>query len=147
MKREKYLDCEQKLVAMLSDEQDDIVKMATVVAVLHKKFDYFYWTGFYRNLNDELVVGPYQGTPACMRIAMGRGVCGTAALTRQTQVVENVEEFHGHIACDAASVSEIVVPVLSGQELIAVLDVDSTLEGSFDAVDAENLERILSKLF
>ncbi len=147
MKSEKYLECEQKLVAMLGDESDDIVKMATVVAVLHHEFDHFYWTGFYRVVDKKLVVGPYQGTPACMRITIGRGVCGTAALTKETQVVKNVGEFDGHIACDAASVSEIVVPVFSDKKLIAVLDVDSTEENSFDAEDAEHLERILAILF
>lgn len=147
MKEETYLECEQKLLSMLSDEQDDIVKMATIVAILHKKFDYFYWTGFYRKHGDELIIGPYQGTPACMRIAMGRGVCGTAAITKQTQIVGNVGDFHGHIACDPESLSEIVVPVFANHQLIAVLDIDSTTENSFDQKDADNLERILKKIF
>jgi len=146
-KAEVYKQCEQKLVAMLADEADNIVKMATISSVLSGSFPHFYWTGFYRDINGELVVGPYQGTPACTRIQIGKGVCGSAAATGITQVVEDVHAFDGHIACDAASNSEIVVPVFQAGEIIAVLDIDSTEFGSFDEIDAEHLERILAQVF
>ncbi len=142
-----YLQCFEKLKAILEGEEDEIVKMATIVAVLHQSFEAFYWTGFYRMINGGLVIGPYQGTPACMRIALGRGVCGTAAQTGVTQIVPDVHEFPGHIACDSASASEIVVPVRSVKGIIAVLDIDSTELNSFDEADAEHLERIIAYFF
>ncbi len=146
-KVEKYGECLLKLGGLLEGEGDEIVKMASIASVLHGAFEGFYWTGFYRNLGGELVIGPYQGTPACLRIGMGRGVCGTAAETGETQVVEDVHAFPGHIACDARSASEIVVPVTVGGEVIAVLDVDSTMLHYFDSVDAEYLEMIVSRFF
>jgi L-methionine (R)-S-oxide reductase len=100
------------------------------------------WTGFYFLKNDELVVGPFQGKPACVRIALGKGVCGTAAVERRTIVVPDVEAFPGHIACDAASRSEIVVPLIAGRELLGVLDLDSPKPARFDAGDARGLERL-----
>ena len=119
--------------------------MAGVVAVLHGEMPHYFWTGFYRLVGAELVIGPYQGTPGCSRIAWGRGVCGTAWRTGQTQIVPDVHAFPGHIACDAASKSEIVVPVKDGAgRVIAVLDVDSTVKGAFGAVDAAALESIVS---
>lgn len=147
-KVEQYQACEQKIIAMLEGETDEIVKMATVSAVLNQAFETFYWTGFYRLINGDLVIGPYQGTPACMHIKMGRGVCGTAARTITTQVVPDVHAFPGHIACDALSNSEIVVPVLNqNDELIAVLDIDSTEFNTFDDLDQEWLEKIIKKVF
>lgn len=146
-KGELYKECEQRLVAMLSDEADNIVKMATICSVLSGSFSYYYWTGFYRVLNGELVVGPYQGTPACTHIQIGKGVCGSATATGETVVVEDVHDFEGHIACDAASNSEIVVPVYQSGEVIAVLDIDSTELGAFGEIDAEYLERILAQIF
>jgi L-methionine (R)-S-oxide reductase len=143
----KYHQCSEKLAGLLDGEKDDIVKMASIVSVLHQAFEDFYWTGFYRMIDGGLMIGPYQGTPACLRIAMGRGVCGTAAQTGRTQIVPDVHAFPGHIACDAASNSEIVVPVRSGDEIIAVLDIDSTSLNSFDEVDAEYLERIIAHFF
>ncbi|MGJ8657590.1 MAG: GAF domain-containing protein [Akkermansiaceae bacterium] len=142
-----YDGCLMKLKGLLDGEGDEIVKMASVVAVLHNAFDYFYWTGFYRMMDGGLVVGPYQGTPACLRIAVGRGVCGTAVESGETQVVEDVHAFAGHIACDAASESEVVVPVRVGGEIVAVLDIDSTAKSSFDDIDAEHLERIIGQFF
>jgi len=142
-----YQECEQKLVAMLSGEKDDIVKMATISSVLSGAFTQFFWTGFYRFIGGELIVGPYQGTPACTRIKVGRGVCGTVVSTGEALVVPDVHAFDGHIACDAASNSEIVVPVMSGATIIAVLDIDSTEFGAFDEIDLENLERILALFF
>ena len=100
------------------------------------------WVGFYFLKGDELVVGPFQGKPACVRIALGKGVCGTAAVERRTIVVPDVEAFPGHIACDAASRSEIVVPLIAGSELVGVLDLDSPKLERFDLADARGLERL-----
>jgi GAF domain-containing protein len=125
--------------------------MATVASMLADAFPDFFWTGFYvvdPARGDELVVGPYQGTLGCLRIAFGRGVCGAAARDRTTQIVEDVNAFPGHIACDSRSASEIVVPVLDASgELIAVLDVDATRTGAFDGADAEALERLMARVF
>jgi GAF domain-containing protein len=125
--------------------------MATVTSMLANSFDHYFWTGFYvvdPAKGDELVVGPYQGSLGCLRIAFGRGVCGAAAATRQTQLVEDVHAFPGHIACDSRSASEIVVPVLDADgRLIAVFDVDSDQPAAFDAVDRDWLERILAATF
>jgi L-methionine (R)-S-oxide reductase len=125
--------------------------MATVASMLADAFDAYFWTGFYvvdPAKPGELVVGPYQGTLGCLRIPFGRGVCGAAAATGQTQVVADVHAFPGHIACDSRSASEIVVPVRDASgALIAVFDVDATVPAAFDAVDAEALERILGKVF
>jgi len=125
--------------------------MATVASMLAASFDHFFWTGFYVVDPDkprELVVGPYQGTLGCLRIAFGRGVCGTAAETGKVQVVEDVHAFPGHIACDARSASEIVVPVFDAQgRLIAVLDVDSDQKSAFDEMDASWLQAVVNKVF
>lgn len=146
-KVEIYRQCLVKLSGLLDGENDEIVKMASIAAVLHQSFENFYWTGFYRMLDGGLVIGPYQGTPACLRIKLGKGVCGTAAETGETQVVPDVHAFLGHIACDAASESEIVIPVRSGGETIAVLDIDSTSKNSFDDIDADYLEQISARFF
>jgi GAF domain-containing protein len=141
----------EEIASVLDGEANLTARMATVSSMLASSFDHYFWTGFYvvdPNKSDELVVGPYQGTLGCLRIAFGRGVCGTAAASRQTQVVDDVEAFPGHIACDSRSVSEIVVPVLDRSgALIAVFDVDSTRPAAFDALDAEWLERILKQAF
>ena len=122
--------------------------MASFVGVLHNEFSEFFWTGFYRVIGEELVIGPYQGTVGCLRIAFGRGVCGTAAVTRETQVVHDVHEFPGHIACDARSQSEIVVPVVNATgQLIAVLDIDSIETGTFDEGDVRCLEELVKATF
>ena len=142
-----YTQVRQQLAAMLEGETDAIVIMSSIVAVLHGLMPHYFWTGFYRVVGDELVIGPYQGTPACLRIAKGRGVCGTAWATGVPQVVEDVHAFPGHIACDARSESEIVVPWRDASgEVVAVLDVDSTLKGAFDEVDREALEPLLAGL-
>ena len=104
------------------------------------------WAGFYRFVEGELIVGPFQGLPACVRIALGKGVCGTAALRRQTVVVEDVHTFDGHIACDAASRSEIVVPLIKDGRLLGVMDLDSPRVGRFDATDAAGLEAFAARL-
>ena len=119
--------------------------MATINSVLANRFDYYFWTGFYRLMEGRLVVGPYIGTVGCLQIDLGRGVCGTAAAEQRTVIVPDVEKFPGHIACDANSKSEIVVPVFRpGRKLLGVLDVDSDQLDAFDADDQEGLERIVA---
>jgi L-methionine (R)-S-oxide reductase len=149
LKRAAYEECFQAVVAVWRDEGgrslDDIALMATINSVLANRFDYFYWTGFYRVCGDRLVVGPYIGTVGCLQIEFGKGVCGTAASRRETVTVPDVNAFPGHIACDPKSKSEIVVPVFGpDRELIAVLDVDSDRLDAFDEEDRAGLERIVA---
>jgi GAF domain-containing protein len=150
-KADRYAQAAEQIAAVAADEPDLIARMSTAASMLAAAFPNFLWTGFYRvDPADarQLVVGPYQGTLGCLRIAVGRGVCGTAAQRRETIVVPDVEAFEGHIACDSRSRSEIVVPVIDGDgDLLAVLDVDSARAGDFDAVDATGLERIVARLF
>ena len=150
-KAARYAEVEQEILAVLEGEPDRIARMATVASMLTDAFDTYFWCGFYLvdpARGDELVVGPYQGTLGCLRIPFGRGVCGAAAATRQTQIVPDVDAFAGHIACDSRSRSEIVVPVFDpAGALIAVFDVDSLTTDSFDAVDAAALERLLQRVF
>jgi len=150
-KAKAYADVAAEIAAVLEGESNLIARMVTVVALLVATFDSYFWTGFYLvdpDLPDQLVVGPYQGTLGCLRIAFGRGVCGAAAQSRQTQIVADVHAFPGHIACDSRSNSEIVVPVFGPDgALIGVLDVDSTAYGAFDAVDAAGLEAIMAQVF
>ena len=150
-KRERYAAVAEEIASVLEGEPNLTARMATVASMLAATFEHYFWTGFYvvdPEKRDELVVGPYQGTLGCLRIAFGRGVCGTAARTRQTQVVADVEAFPGHIACDSRSKSEVVVPVVDRDgRLIAVFDVDSEAPAAFDAADAEWLERILKQVF
>ena len=150
-KARRYAAVADEIASVLDGEPNVVARMATVSSMLANSFTQFFWTGFYvvdDTRIDELVVGPYQGTLGCMRIAFGRGVCGTAAATQATQVVEDVHAFPGHIACDSRSASEIVVPVFGpGGRLIAVFDVDSDQPAAFDDVDKEWLERILSRAF
>jgi len=150
-KAARYGAVAEEIAAVLDGEPNLTARMATVASMLAASFDDYFWTGFYvvdPQKADELVVGPYQGTLGCLRIAFGRGVCGTAAATRTTQVVDDVGAFPGHIACDSRSVSEIVVPVLDREgRLIAVFDVDSTRPAAFDGLDAQWLEAILKQAF
>ena len=150
-KAARYAELEAEILAVLDGEPNRTARMATVASMLADAFPDFFWTGFYvvdPDRPDELVVGPYQGTLGCLRIAFGRGVCGAAARDRATQIVEDVHAFPGHIACDARSASEIVVPVLDAQgALIAVFDVDATVTSAFDAVDAQALERLMARVF
>jgi len=148
VKRAAYDECYDAIAAVWRDEGgatlDDIALMATINSVLAHRFEAFFWTGFYRVCGDRLVVGPYIGTVGCLQIEFGRGVCGTAAERRETIVVPDVSAFPGHIACDANSKSEIVVPVFdAGGALIAVLDVDSDRVDAFDDDDRAGLERIV----
>jgi len=150
-KAARYAEVEAEILAVLDGEPNRIARMATVASMLADAFPVFFWTGFYivdPDRSDELVVGPYQGTLGCLRIAFGRGVCGTAARERATQIVADVHAFPGHIACDSRSASEIVVPVLDASgALIAVFDVDATEISAFDAVDARALERLMARVF
>ena len=146
-KAQIYLQTAKEIAAVLDGETNNVARMATVSCLLSEAFESYFWTGFYvvdPMKTEELVVGPYQGTLGCLRIPFSRGVCGAAAKTGDVQIVEDVHAFPGHIACDARSRSEIVVPVYAPDgSLFAVFDVDSTEVGSFDQVDAEGLAPIL----
>jgi GAF domain-containing protein len=150
-KAARYAELESEILAVLDGEPNLTARMATVASMLADGFESYFWTGFYvvdPSRPTELVVGPYQGTLGCLRIPFGRGVCGAAAATGETQVVPDVHAFPGHIACDSRSASEIVVPVRDASGvLIAVFDVDATEPAAFDATDQEWLERILDKVF
>lgn len=141
-KTELYHDLLSAMDALTADEPDPIANMANASALLFQYLPDLNWAGFYRLIDDELVLGPFQGKAACIRIAMGKGVCGTAAATRETQLVEDVHAFPGHIACDSASASELVVPIVSQGRLIGVLDLDSPSPARFDAGDAAGCEAI-----
>ncbi|MFI4975362.1 MAG: GAF domain-containing protein [Caulobacterales bacterium] len=150
-KAARYAEVAEEVAAVLAGETDLTARMATVAAMLAQSFEHYFWTGFYvvdAARPGELVVGPYQGTLGCLRIAFGRGVCGTAAAERRTVIVPDVDAFPGHIACDSRSRSEIVVPVLDRSgALIAVFDVDAVHIGAFDETDAAGIERILRATF
>jgi len=132
--------------AITAGESDGVANMANVAALIWQFLPDLNWAGFYRLVGDELVLGPFQGKAACIRIALGKGVCGTAAATRETQVVADVHAFPGHIACDAASASEVVVPIVHDGRLIGVLDLDSPVTGRFDQQDAAGLEALCAVL-
>lgn len=144
-KEAKYDLLLRQVVATIEGEEDIIARMANIAAMIHHTFG-FWWTGFYRVVGDELVLGPFQGPMACSRIAYGRGVCGTAWAEQSTQVVPDVELFAGHIACSSLSRSEIVVPVRKDDKIIAVLDIDSERVATFDDVDRTWLEQIADAL-
>ena len=147
MKEDKYRLLLEQIKALTEGETDSIAVMANVCAAIHETMGFF-WTGFYRVVNDELVLGPFQGPVACMHIGFGRGVCGTAWEQRKSIVVSDVELFPGHIACSSLSRSEIVVPVLSADgEVKAVLDIDSKDLNTFDDTDRRYLEAICQKAF
>lgn len=147
-KKIAYSEVRSQLISVLADETDSILKMATVSSVLKDRFPLFDWVGFYRVTSPEhLTIGPYQGFIGCLHIPFGKGVCGTAATTRATQIALDVDEFPGHIACDARSRSEIVLPVLANGELIAVLDIDSHTASVFDETDALELETLVREIF
>ena len=141
-KQEKYETLLPQVQAVMDHNVDGIANMANMAAMLHETFG-FWWTGFYRVINGELVLGPFQGPLACTRIAFGRGVCGTAWKEQKTMVVPDVELFPGHIACSSASRSEIVVPVFKDGEITAVLDIDSAELNTFNETDKEYLEQLL----
>lgn len=137
-----YQELAEQAEHLMAGEPDRIANAANLSALLFYSLPDLNWAGFYFFDGRELVVGPFQGKPACVRIALGKGVCGTAAVTRQTQVVEDVHAFPGHIACDSASNSEVVVPLFDGDQLIGVLDIDSPVFKRFSDVDRIGLERI-----
>jgi L-methionine (R)-S-oxide reductase len=145
-KAELYRDLLSAIDALTADEPDAIANMANVSAAIWQFLPDLNWAGFYRLIGDELVLGPFQGKAACIRIALGSGVCGTAAQTRTTQLVDDVNAFPGHIACDAASASELVVPIVRQDRLIGVLDLDSPHVHRFDADDVAGCEAIATLL-
>jgi len=141
-----YAELEKQLGALLHGERDFIANCANAAALLWHSLPGLNWAGIYRLVDGELVLGPFQGKPACVRIKPGRGVCGTAAATRRTVLVPDVQAFPGHIACDAASRSEIVVPLVKDGVLLGVLDLDSPELNRFDAADQAGLERLATTL-
>lgn len=147
-KEEAYKKTTEAIRLELSDNEHWVTKMATINCELKTHLPYYFWVGFYIMYKGELVVGPYQGTHGCLHIAIGRGVCGTAAKERKTQIVPDVSKFPGYIACDSESKSEIVVPVFNkNKEILAVYDVDSIEFNSFDEVDKDYLEALLATHF
>ena len=147
MKAADYQLLLEQTQALLTGETDWVAKTANLSALLYERLADVNFAGFYRYENDELILGPFQGKVACVHIQMGKGVCGTAAARRETIVVPNVHEFAGHIACDSASNSEIVVPVYRHGQLWGVLDIDSPKLSNFDEVDAQHLEQVCAELF
>ncbi|CAH0126623.1 Free methionine-R-sulfoxide reductase [Peribacillus sp. Bi96] len=141
-KKEKNYDLVQKqLFALIEDETNRIANLSNAAALLNLFLDEINWVGFYLYEEDQLILGPFQGLPACVRIPMGRGVCGTSAATEKTLRIEDVHQFPGHIACDAASRSEIVIPLMKDGKLIGVLDIDSPITNRFDEMDQQGLEK------
>jgi len=141
-KAEAYDQLAAQARSLLDGERDFIANAANFTSLLYHSLPDVNWVGFYLFKDDQLVLGPFQGQPACVRIALGKGVCGTAAEQRQTIMVDNVHEFPGHIACDSASNSEIVVPLIKNQRLLGVLDLDSPSLARFDDADAEGLNEL-----
>jgi GAF domain-containing protein len=141
-----YRELTEAAEALTSGEPDSIANMANVAALLWEALPDLNWAGFYRNLGGELVLGPFQGRPACIRIPFGKGVCGAAAATLEPQCVADVHAFPGHIACDAASRSELVVPIVAQGELLAVLDLDSPSPGRFDDEDVAGCLALVQRL-
>ena len=142
-KQEQYESLFPQIQGLLEGENDLIANLANVCAALKEQFNWF-WVGFYLVKDNELVLGPFQGPIACTRIRQGKGVCGTSWEKKQTLIVPDVEAFPGHIACSSLSKSEIVVPVIRNNEVVAVLDVDSEKSDQFDETDQDNLERIIA---
>ncbi|HEX2492898.1 MAG TPA: GAF domain-containing protein [Steroidobacter sp.] len=141
-----YAELSGVLRSLIEGERDFIAKLANAAALLFHSLEDVNWAGFYLLKEGELVVGPFQGRPACIRIALGKGVCGTSALQRASLIVPNVNEFPGHIACDSASQAEIVAPMILRGELLGVLDIDSPTLGRFDEEDRAGLEQFVSVL-
>jgi L-methionine (R)-S-oxide reductase len=141
-KPEQYAQLHQQLSLLIGSERDSTANMANTAALIFHQLPGLNWAGFYLMKDGELVLGPFQGKPACIRIPVGKGVCGTAAATRETQLVPDVHAFPGHIACDADSRSEIVVPLVAGDRLIGVLDLDSPNPARFDEADRAGLEAL-----
>lgn len=141
-KKEKNYELVQKqLLALIEDETNRIANLSNAAALLNQFLDEINWVGFYLYEEDQLILGPFQGLPACVRIPMGKGVCGTSAATEKTLRIEDVHQFPGHIACDAASRSEIVIPLMKDGKLLGVLDIDSPVTDRFDEMDQQGLEK------
>ena len=148
IKKKRYQRLFLQLKKLLENSNNPIANMATIVAVLHNKIDYFFWTGFYLLDNSELIVGPYQGSLACLKLKKNIGVCWAGINQKKTIIIDDVENFAGHTACDSRSKSEIVIPLKNIKgEIIGVFDVDSKLTNSFDETDAEGLENINKLIF
>ncbi|MBT2666289.1 GAF domain-containing protein [Bacillus sp. ISL-4] len=141
-KKEKNYELVQKqLLALIEDETNQIANLSNAAALLNLFLDEINWVGFYLYEEGQLILGPFQGLPACVRIPIGKGVCGTSAATEKTLRVEDVHQFPGHIACDAASRSEIVIPLMKDGKLLGVLDIDSPITDRFDEMDQQGLEK------
>jgi L-methionine (R)-S-oxide reductase len=145
-KEDNYDLVKKQLKALLEDEKNQVANLSNASALLNQFLDRINWVGFYLMDEKELVLGPFQGLPACVRIPVGRGVCGTAVQRKETILVEDVHQFPGHIACDAASQSEIVIPLLKNGEVIGVLDIDSPEKARFDEIDQQKLEEFVEVL-
>lgn len=145
-RQDQYNLLQKQLVALLEGETNHIANLSNASALLNQFLDRVNWVGFYLTEGTELVLGPFQGLPACVRIPFGKGVCGTSASEMKTLRVEDVHQFPGHIACDAASQSEIVVPLIKDGKVIGVLDIDSPEKNRFDEIDQENLEKFVVEL-
>lgn len=145
-KAARYSELVEAAQALTEGESDAVANMANVAALIWQALPELNWAGFYRLVESELVLGPFQGKPACIRIALGQGVCGAAAARRETLCVPDVHAFPGHIACDADSRSEIVVPVIHEGRLVGVLDLDSPLPARFDGEDVAGLERLVGTI-
>lgn len=145
-KDQLYAELIEAADALTTGEPDAIANMANVAALLWETLPELNWAGFYRNVGGELVLGPFQGRPACIRIPFGKGVCGTAASSRTPQCVADVNVFPGHIACDAVSRSELVVPIVKNDVLLGVLDLDSPVPGRFDSVDLEHILELVRRI-
>jgi L-methionine (R)-S-oxide reductase len=143
-KPDLYRELAAQLAALLAGEPDRVANAANMAALLYHGLPDLNWAGFYFRRGQELVLGPFQGRPACVRIPLGKGVCGTAALRGTTVLVPDVHDFHGHIACDAVSRSELVVPLIEAGEVSGVLDLDSPLAGRFDEVDQAGCEQLVA---
>ena len=142
-KTQIYENLIPQIASLLQTETDAVANMANTSAALFNSLPDLNWAGFYILREEELVLGPFQGKPACVRIKMGRGVCGTAAQTQQTQIVKDVHKFPGHIACDSDSKSEIVIPIFKNKQVWGVLDIDSPVENRFDETDQRYLEKVV----
>lgn len=140
-KEENYVLVQKQLLALIEDETNRIANLSNAAALLNLFLDEINWVGFYIYEEGQLILGPFQGLPACVRIPMGKGVCGTSAATEKTLRVEDVHQFPGHIACDAASRSEIVIPLMKDGKLLGVLDIDSPITDRFDEMDQQGLEK------
>ncbi|WP_100752338.1 GAF domain-containing protein [Vibrio salilacus] len=146
MKIEHYQRLTKQVIALIESEQDLIANLANISSVLNMELEQLNWVGFYLMQGDELVLGPFQGKPACVRIPLGRGVCGTAAATNTVQRVEDVHQFDGHIACDAESNAEIVIPFSINGQVVGVLDIDSPNVGRFNEIDQQGLVFLMGEV-